>query len=191
MIMAGRIPVSTEVVYDLDAIEKTAPPRLQRFEAWLTRYSISMLRISLGLVILGFGALKFFPGVSPAEDLVKATTHAMTLGLAPGTAAIVVTATLECVIGLSLIIRRGLRVTIYLLLLWVMGILSPVMLLPQRLFSGPNHAPTLEGQYVLKDLILFTASLVIATTLYRTTNAAEGQSTRNESKEDYKGRDSR
>jgi uncharacterized membrane protein YkgB len=61
-----------------------------------------------------------------------------------------------------------------------MGILSPVVLLPHRLFSGPDHAPTLEGQYVLKDLILFTASLVVATTLYRTTNATERQSTRNE-----------
>jgi uncharacterized membrane protein YkgB len=166
-------------VHDLDAIEKTAPLRFQRFEAWLTRYSISMLRISLGLVILGFGVLKYFPGVSPAENLVKTTMHVMTFGLVPemSIVAMVVTATLECFIGLSLIIRRGLRVTIYLLLLWVMGILSPVVLLPQRLFSGPDHAPTLEGQYVLKDLILFTASLVIATTLYRTTSAAERQST--------------
>ncbi|MDQ3153179.1 MAG: DoxX family protein, partial [Actinomycetota bacterium] len=86
----------------------------------------------------------------------------------------------ECFIGLSLIIGRGLRATIYLLVLWVMGILAPVVLLSERLFSGPNHAPTLEGQYVLKDIILFTASLVIATTLYRSTNAAERQSARDE-----------
>lgn len=69
--MTSRDPGSTEVVRDLDAIEKTAPPRFQRFEAWLTRYSISLLRISLGLIILGFGVLKYFPGVSPAEGLVK------------------------------------------------------------------------------------------------------------------------
>jgi uncharacterized membrane protein YkgB len=68
-----------------------------------------------------------------------------------------------------------LRATIYLLFLWVVGILSPVVLLPLRLFSGPDHAPTLEGQYVLKDLILFAASLVIATTLYRTTTVTEPQ----------------
>ncbi|MGH3614706.1 MAG: hypothetical protein ACRDRK_19355 [Pseudonocardia sp.] len=175
--MTSRRPVSTEVVHDLDAIEKTAPPRLQRFEAWLTRYSIGMLRISLGLIVLGFGVLKYFPGVSPAENLVKATMHVMTFGLVPDMVAIVVTATLECFIGLSLIFRRGLRATIYLLLLWVIGILSPVVLFPQRLFSGPGHAPTLEGQYVLKDLILFTAILVIASTLYHTTSTAERQST--------------
>lgn len=180
--MTSRRPVSTEVVHDLDATEKTAPPRFQRFEAWLTRYSITMLRISLGLIILGFGVLKYFPGVSPAENLVKATMHVMTFGLVPtmGMVAMVVTATLECFIGLSLIIRRGLRATIYLLFLWIMGILSPIVLLPHRLFSGPDHAPTLEGQYVLKDLILFAASLVIATTLYRTTSPAEHQSNRDE-----------
>ena len=180
--MASRHPASTEVVHDLDAIEKTAPPRFQRFEAWLTRYSISILRISLGLIILGFGVLKYFPGVSPAESLVKATVHIMTFGLVPamGRIAMVTTATLECFIGISLIIRRGLRATIYLLFLWVLGILSPIVLLPHRLFTGPHHAPTLEGQYVVKDLILFAASLVIATTLYHTTSPAAPQSTRAE-----------
>jgi putative oxidoreductase len=180
--MTSRHPVSTEIVHDLDAIEKTAPPRFQRFEAWLTRYSISLLRISLGLVILGFGVLKYFPGVSPAENLVKTTIHVMTFGLVPtmGRIAMVVTATLECFIGVSLIIRRGLRATIYLLFLWVLGILSPIVFLPHRLFTGPHHAPTLEGQYVLKDLILFAASLVIATTLYHTTSPAACQSTRPE-----------
>ncbi len=178
--MIRRRSVSREVVHDRGASEKTAPLRLQRFEAWLTRYSISMLRISLGLIVLGFGVLKYFPGVSPAENLVKATTHAMTFGLVPDMIAIVGTATLECFIGLSLILARGLHVTIYLLLLWVIGILSPIVLLPYRLFSGPDHAPTLEGQYVIKDLVLFTASLVIASTLYRTTDSAEHQSTRDE-----------
>jgi uncharacterized membrane protein YkgB len=178
--MPSKHPASTEIVHDLDAIEKTAPPRFQRFEAWLTRYSISILRISLGLVILGFGILKYFPGVSPAENLVRATIHVMTFGHVPGMAAMLITATLECLIGLSLITRRGLRATIYLLFLWVMGILSPIVLLPHRLFNGPNHAPTLEGQYVLKDLILFAASLVIATTLYHTMTPAERQPTPDE-----------
>jgi uncharacterized membrane protein YkgB len=185
--MTSKHPVSTEIVHDLDAIEKTAPPRFQRFEAWLTRYSISILRISLGVVILGFGVLKYFPGVSPAENLVKTTIHVMTLGLVPamGMLAMVATATLECFIGISLIIRRGLRATIYLLFVWLAGILSPVVLLPHRLFSGPDHAPTLEGQYVLKDLILFAASLVIATTLYRTTTVTEPQSAHDEGQCDH------
>ncbi len=129
---------------------------------WLGRFNVALLRISMGAVIFGFGVLKFFPGISPAEDLVLATTDLLTFGLVPGRVALVLFATLECSIGLSLITGWGLRFSIYLLALWVIGILSPVVLLPERLFSGPYHAPTLEGQYVLKDVILLTATLVIA-----------------------------
>ncbi len=134
---------------------------------WLVGHSITLLRISMGSVIFGFGILKYFPGVSPAEDLVLKTTHLMTFGLMPDNLVIILTATLECGIGLSLITGWGLRVTIYFIAIWVMGVLSPVVLLPERLFSGPHHAPTLEGQYVLKDVILLMAILVIATTLRR------------------------
>jgi hypothetical protein len=38
---------------------------------WLIRYSITALRISVGVVYLGFGILKYFPGVSPAQDLAR------------------------------------------------------------------------------------------------------------------------
>ncbi|MGQ0716832.1 MAG: hypothetical protein ACT4NP_05835 [Pseudonocardiales bacterium] len=183
--MATARPASTEVTHDRGATEKTAPPirhvddslTVDRATAavhrLLARHSITLLRVSVGVVALGFGILKYFPGVSPAENLVETTTHLLTFGLVSDKMAMVGVATLECAIGLSLIIGRGLRVTIYLLMLWIMGILSPVVLLSERLFSGPNHAPTLEGQYVLKDVILFTASLVIATTLYRSKNSAE------------------
>ncbi len=137
---------------------------------WLHHYSITLLRISMGAVILGFGVLKYFrfgvlkyfPGVSPAEGLVLVTTKLLTFGLVPDQVLMVLTATMECALGLSLILGRGLRVSIYLLVFWVLGILSPALLVPQRLFSGPDHAPTLEGQYVLKDVILLAAVLVIA-----------------------------
>ncbi|MCA1671581.1 MAG: DoxX family protein [Actinobacteria bacterium] len=138
---------------------------------WLTRHNINLLRISMGAVIFGFGILKYFPGVSPAENLILQVTHLMTFGLLPGKVAMVLFATAECAIGLSLMTGRGLRVIRYLLVLWALGILSPIVLLPQELFMGPYHAPTLVGQYVLKDVILLTASLVIATTLSRAQHA--------------------
>ena len=131
---------------------------------WLMRYSISALRISMGAVILGFGFLKYFPGVSPAQDIVLDVTRVLTFGLVPGGVAMVLLATVECAIGLLLITGRWLRLTSYLLGVWVLGILSPILLLTAQLFSGPYHMPTLEGQYVLKDVILLTAAMVIATT---------------------------
>ena len=131
---------------------------------WLVRHSIGALRVSMGLVFLGFGVLKFFPGVSPAENLVEATIEVMSGGLVPARVGLVATAVLECLIGLSLLTGRYLRVTVYLLVGELLGILSPVVLLPGRLFSGPAHMPTLEGQYVLKDIILVAAAMVVTTT---------------------------
>ncbi len=111
----------------------------------------SLVRRSSASPFLGFGALKYFPGISPAENLVKATTDL----------------TLECFIGACLISGRLMRLAIWLLALQFVGILSPLVLLPDRLFAGPHHAPTLEGQYVLKDVILVAAGVVIAAGTFR------------------------
>lgn len=129
--------------------------------------SITWLRISVGLVFLGFGILKYFPGVSPAQNLTEATTHILFLGLVPGAIAIKLIATLECVIGLCLLSGRFMRLAIWLLAIEFIGILSPIVLLPARLFAGPHHAPTLEGQYCLKDIILVASALVIAAGTFR------------------------
>jgi len=138
-----------------------------RVHAVLVRYSIVALRISIGVVFFAFGVLKYFPGVSPAQNLAETTTHLLFLGLIPAGVALVLTATLECAIGLLLISGRGLRVALYLLVLELLGILSPIVLLPGRLFAGPHGAPTLEGQYVLKDIILVAAAMVIAAGSFR------------------------
>lgn len=127
---------------------------------WLTAHSITALRISLGLVILGFGALKFIPGASPAEDLVMRTTDVLTLGLVSGTAAVVATAVLETFIGFTLLTGIGLRVGLVAMAGWLVGIMTPVVLFPADMF--PGFFPTLEAQYVLKDVILAAAAAVVA-----------------------------
>ncbi|MDQ6804647.1 MAG: hypothetical protein M3065_06705 [Actinomycetota bacterium] len=121
----------------------------------------------MGAIFLGFGVLKYFPGVSPAQNLTEATTHILFLGLVPGSVSIVMIATLECFIGICLLANRWMRLAIWLLAIEFVGILSPIFVLPARLFAGPHHAPTLEGQYVLKDIILVTAALVIAAASFR------------------------
>lgn len=128
--------------------------------AWLTAHSIPALRISLGLVILGFGALKFIPGASPAEDLVMRTTDTLTLGLVTGRSAVLATAILETFIGLTLLTGIGLRVGLVAMAGWLVAIMTPVVLFPAQMFQG--LFPTLEAQYVLKDIILVAAAAVIA-----------------------------
>lgn len=136
-----------------------------RIHLWLREHSILLLRLSLGFVFFAFGVLKYFPGVSPAEEISKATMDKLTFGLVPGGVSIVFVATLECAIGVLLISGRWMRPMIYLLVAQLVGILAPLALFPSRLFSGPHGAPTLEGQYVLKDVILVAAGFVVASTL--------------------------
>lgn len=153
---------------------KSAPRRMETaaLDEWLARYSFPLLRVSMGLVIFGFGFLKFFWGVSPAQDMVLHVSHIMTLDLVPDHVMLTLFATVESVLGLSLITGWGLRYTIYPLTAWACAILLPVLLFPGELFSGPHHAPTLAGQYVLKDIILFAACTVIMAHVRRDAAAA-------------------
>ncbi|WP_052395775.1 hypothetical protein [Kutzneria sp. 744] len=132
----------------------------------------------MGGIILVFGFLKYFPGLSPAEHMVETVSRMLSLGLAPDRLTMDVFATVECLIGLSLITNIGLRIAIYPMTLWAIGILLPLALMPAELFSGPDHMPTLEGQYVLKDLILLAATMVIADTTVHRTQRKHGASGR-------------
>ncbi len=133
----------------------------QRLARWLARYSIALLRISLGAVFLGFGVLKFVPGLSPAEPLAAQTLEILTLGLVPERIGLFGVAALESTIGILLLSGRFLRVAVGLLAAELVGILSPLVLLPGQMF-GTNLAPTLAGQYVIKDIIIGAAGLVVA-----------------------------
>ncbi len=143
----------------LDRRLRVAEAALHR---WLLAYSVSVLRVSVGIVFLAFGALKIAPGVSPAQDLVEHTTGLLTFGLVPGGMALALVAALECTIGVLLVSGRAKRAAMLLLAVNLVGILSPLALLTTRLFAGPHGAPTLEGQYVMKDVIVVGAALVIA-----------------------------
>ncbi len=152
---AGQVP-STPTPNSASPTEHT----VRVVAAYLTAHSITALRISLGLVILGFGALKFIPGASPAEDLVMRTTDVLTLGMVSGTAAVVATAVLETFIGFTLLTGIGLRVGLVAMAGWLVGIMMPVVLFPADMF--PGFFPTLEAQYVRKDVILASAAAVLA-----------------------------
>ncbi|GAB3836475.1 DoxX family protein [Kribbella italica] len=127
---------------------------------WVGRRSVDILRISLGLIFLGFGLLKFFPGASPAEALVMRTLDTLTFGVIEGRYAVLLTAAMECFIGLTLMTGKFLRTGLLVLGAALVGIMSPLVLFFGDLFPG---APTLEAQYVLKDIVLAAAALVIAT----------------------------
>lgn len=136
------------------------------FMRWTVAHSLAVLRVSLGSIFVLFGILKFFPNVSPAQELATRTTEVLTFGVAPADMSLVLVAALECVIGIGLISGRFLRLTLALLGFQMVGAMSPLLLFTGDLFSGPYHAPTLEAQYILKDVVLISVGLVLGATLH-------------------------
>lgn len=132
---------------------------------WMAKYGILLLRVSLGVVFFWFGVLKFFPDLSPAQDLAARTIDLLTFGIVQEQISIPVLAAWECLIGLGLITGKYMRVTLLLLLVQMMGTVTPVFLFPDEVFTRIPYAPTLEGQYIIKNLVLVSAGLVIGATV--------------------------
>lgn len=132
---------------------------------WMARHGIRLLRVSLGLVFLWFGILKFFPGLSPAEGLAARTIVQLSLGLIPAPTAVLLLATLETVIGLGLVTGWALRFTLLLLAFQMLGTVTPLFLFPAETFAVFPYAPTLEGQYIIKNLVLVSAAIVLGATV--------------------------
>lgn len=132
---------------------------------WMARFGIVLLRVSLGVVFLWFGALKFFPGLSPAQDLATRTIGLLTFGLIPAQVSIPVLAAWECLIGIGLITSIFMRATLLLLFLQMLGTITPILFFPQEVFTLIPYAPTLEGQYIIKNMVLISAGLVIGATV--------------------------
>lgn len=133
--------------------------------SWMARNGIRLLRISLGVVFLWFGVLKFFPGLSPAQTLAGDTISILSFGLLFPRLAVFILAVWECLIGVGLIAGYLLRATLFLLWLQMLGTITPLFLFPELCFTVVPIAPTLEGQYIIKNLVLVTAGLVIGATV--------------------------
>ena len=136
-----------------------------RITSTLARVAVPTLRIALGVVFLWFGALKFFPNLSPAETLVGRTIEQLTLGAIRPDISLPVLAAWESVIGIGLILGRGLRGVLFLLALQMLGTFTPLLLFPQETFSTFPFAPTLEGQYIIKNIVLIGAAMVVGATV--------------------------
>jgi uncharacterized membrane protein YkgB len=131
----------------------------------LARVGVPAVRIALGIVFLWFGALKLFPGLSPAEDLAARTIQTLTLGTVPPSTSLPVLAVWESLIGLGLLSGRFLRATLLLLAIQMLGTLSPLFLFPTETFARFPYAPTLEGQYIIKNVVLIAAAMVVGATV--------------------------
>ena len=132
---------------------------------WMARSGVRFTRVALGFVFFWFGVLKFFPGLSSAETLAGRTIETLTFGLVPPPVSLPVLALWECAIGLGLIAGVALRLTLLLLFLQMPGTLTPLFLFPQETWARFPLVPTLEGQYIIKNLVLVGAGIVVGATV--------------------------
>ena len=140
---------------------------------WMARYGPGLLRHSLGIVFLWFGALKFFPGLSPAQSLATRTIEVLSGDLVAPAVSLPLLATWECMIGLGLLFGVWLRAVLLLLWLQMLGTLTPLVFFPGEVFVRVPLVPTMEGQYIIKNLVLITAGVVVGATVRGGHMAAE------------------
>jgi uncharacterized membrane protein YkgB len=145
------------------------PPRLDRIDlhvtGWMARNGVFLTRIALGIVFTWFGALKLVPGASPAEGVASRTIEKVTFGLVPLETGLVILAVWEVLIGVGLLAGRFLRATLFLLFLQMAGAMLPLFLFPDETFRTFPFAPTLEGQYIIKNVVLIAGAIVVGSTV--------------------------
>jgi len=136
-----------------------------RITAWMARNGVGLLRVALGAVFLWFGVIKFVPGWSPAADLAVRTIDRLTFGAVPPAASLPLLAVWESLIGLGLLTGKALRLTLLLLFLQMPGTMLPLVFFPHETFTRFPNAPTMEGQYIIKNLVLVAAGIVVGATV--------------------------
>ena len=127
---------------------------------FMSKWGITFLRYSLGLIYIWFGILKPF-GLSPAQELVENTVY----WFDDPKIFVPILGWWEVVIGLTMCIKPLIRVSIFLLFIQMPGTFLPLILLPEVCFSNFPLGLTLEGQYIVKNLIIISAALVVGSTV--------------------------
>lgn len=131
---------------------------------FLRRISVPVARVSIFIVFFWFGFLKII-GLSPAGPLVHQLFDQTLGGVMPFDAFYLFFALFECIIGLLFIIPKAERVVMPLLLLHMITTFLPLIFLTSVTWQSP-FVPTLEGQYIIKNLVIIAAAIGIAAHLH-------------------------
>ncbi len=129
--------------------------------SFLSKYQFTLLRISIGILFIWFGLLKFFPGVSPAEDLATETIRIMSFGILKKGISLKLLAILEVGLGVLLTFTKEYRATFWLLLFHMACTIMPLFILPEITFKSIPFQLTIEGQYIIKNFVIVSAAFVL------------------------------
>lgn len=126
-----------------------------RLAAWMDRVGHPLHRVTLALVFLWFGSLKWY-GHPTATTIL-----AHTVFVGPPEVTVRILGAWEALIGLCLLVPALVRVALPLLGLRLLGTAAALVIRNDVCFAGSVLVPTPEGQYLVKDLMLFGAAVVI------------------------------
>ncbi len=127
---------------------------------WLKHHGVNYLRYSLAVIFIWLGILKPL-NLSPASELVAHTVY----WFSP-TWFVAFLGWWEVLIGVCFLFKPLLRVAIGLMALQMAGTFLPLILLPEVVYGPiPFFTLTLEGQYIIKNLVLIAAAMVIGSTV--------------------------
>jgi len=115
-----------------------------------------ILAITIGIVYIWFGVLKFFPLLSPAEVIAQNTISVLTFELIPPKVSIILLAIWETIIGVLLLLNIYRKPVILLTILHIICTFTPLLFFPDESFTQP-FAYTLLGQYIFKNIIILAA----------------------------------
>jgi uncharacterized membrane protein YkgB len=127
----------------------------------MQRNATTLLRWSMGIIFIWFGALKFIPGLSPADGLIRES-----MSFLPIAYFMPFLALWEIAIGIGFLLGRGMRVTLMLLFLQMGGTLLPLVLTPHLVWTAFPFVLTLEGQYIIKNFVLISAAVAVGARLH-------------------------
>lgn len=128
---------------------------------FLEKHQFGILRSCIGILFLWFGLLKFFPGLSPAEGLATETLDLMTFHLFPRTFLYSSLATIEVALGICLVFTREFRLTFWLLIFHMCCTIMPLFILQEVTFVNFPYQLTIEGQYIVKNIVIISAAIVL------------------------------
>lgn len=125
------------------------------------KHTITLIRISIGIIFLWYGILKFFPLLSPAEELATKTIDILFFGLIDQSISIKLLALWEVVIGIGLIFGVYTKAVLIVFLAHMTCTFAPLFLLPELSFTHAPYAFTLVGQYIVKNIVFILAGILI------------------------------
>ncbi|WP_201522732.1 DoxX family membrane protein [Aliarcobacter butzleri] len=123
--------------------------------------TIKLMRLSLGIIFVWYGMLKFFPTLSPAEDLAIKTIDIMFFHLIDGNLSIKLLAILEVAIGIGFLSGYFTKLVTIIFLGHMLCTFAPLFILPELSFTHAPYAFTLVGQYIVKNIVFILVGVMI------------------------------